>query len=75
MICFSENKKRCSIEALITKVPYKYKNRRLHTAVSISGRLEYVAYTPKLSALVDADTKAACTEISADKKGHSMLES
>lgn len=75
MIHFSDNKKGCSTEALITKVPHKYKNRRLHIIVSISGRLEYVAYTPKLSALVDAVTKAALTKVSADKRRHSMVES
>jgi hypothetical protein len=75
MIYFSDNKKGCSIEALITKVPHKYKNRRLHTAVSISGRLEHVVYTPKLSAFVDADTTAALTKVSADRRRHSMVAS
>lgn len=75
MIYFSDNKKGCSIEALITKDPHKSNDKRLYITVSIARRPKYVLYTPKLSALVDADTKAACTEISADKKGHSMLES
>jgi hypothetical protein len=75
MIHFSDNKKGCSTEALITKVPHKYKNRRLHTAVSISGRPKYVLYTPKLSALVDARAKAARKEVSVNKKRHSMAES
>jgi hypothetical protein len=75
MLGLPDNKKGCSIEALITKDPHKSNDKRLYITVSIARRPKYVLYTPKLSALVDADTKAARKEVSADEKEHSMVES
>jgi hypothetical protein len=63
------------VEAVITKVPHKSNDKRLYITVSISGRLKYVVYTPKLSALVNANAKAALTKVSADQMGFSMVES